>query len=392
MNLHRRVILVVLDSVGIGALPDASSYGDEGADTLGHIAAQNRGLHLPHLAELGLGHIEGVSGIPRTAHPGGAFGRAMEHAKGKDTTTGHWEIAGLHHDLVFPYFPEGFPEALIREFSRRIGRGVLGNKPASGTEIIDEFGEAHMESGSPIVYTSSDSVFQVAMHESVIPLEEQYRICAIARELLTGEWAVGRVIARPFTGTPGAFRRTSNRKDYSISPPGSTIIDHVSAAGLPATGVGKISDIFAGQGLTTSFKTADNAEGIDRTIALAREGGRGLVFTNLVDFDMLYGHRRDPAGYAECLEAFDARLPELMGALHAGDLLILTADHGNDPTFRGTDHTREYIPILCAGPGVRAGASIGTRRSFADIAATIAEYLAVPAPPAGTSFYAEIRS
>jgi phosphopentomutase len=391
-DLEKRVVLVVLDSVGIGEAPDAAAFGDAGSDTLRHIAERVAGFKVPNLARLGLAGIEGLSYLPVSGSFNGAFGRAVEVAKGKDTTSGHWEIAGLHHDLIFPYFPEGFPAAFIAEFEKRIGRKIIGNKVASGTEIIDELGDEHVRTGSPIVYTSSDSVFQIAMHESVIPIEEQYRICSIAREMLTGDVAVGRVIARPFTGSSGAFKRTANRKDYSVLPPGDTLLDKVKASGLPVGAVGKIYDIFAGQGVTESLKTADNNEGIDKTIELMRRQKGGLIFTNLVDFDMLFGHRRDPQGYASCLMEFDARLPEILSALKPGDLFILTADHGNDPTFRGTDHTREYVPIVVAGSIVASGASLGTRSTFADIAATAAAHLGISSTLYGTSFYADITA
>lgn len=391
-DLEKRVVLVVLDSVGIGEAPDAEVFGDSGSNTLGHIAEHVSNFSIPHLAQLGLAGIEGVDYLPLPEAFAGAFGRAMEVARGKDTTSGHWEIAGLHHDLLFPYFPEGFPPEIIAAFESRIGRSIIGNKVASGTEIIEELGDEHVRTGSPIVYTSSDSVFQIAMHEIVIPIEEQYRICSIAREILTGDVAVGRVIARPFTGVSGAYKRTANRKDYSVLPPGNTLLDLVKAAGLPVGAVGKIYDIFAGQGVTESLKTADNQEGIDRTIELMQRQSGGLIFTNLVDFDMLFGHRRDPKGYATCLMEFDARLPEILAALRTGDLLIITADHGNDPTFRGTDHTREYVPVVIAGSTVKAGMNIGTRSTFADMAATAAEHLGIPSTLYGTSFYADITA
>jgi phosphopentomutase len=335
-----------------------------------------------------------VNYLPLSQPFTGAFGRAKEVAKGKDTTSGHWEIAGLHHDLVFPYFPQGFPDDFIAEFESRIGRKIIGNKVASGTEIIDELGDEHVRTGSPIVYTSSDSVFQIAMHEGIIPLEEQYRICAAAREMLTGEVAVGRVIARPFTGNSGAYKRTSNRKDYSVVPPGETLLDKVKSAGFPVGGVGKIYDIFAGKGLTESLKTADNQEGVDKTIELMKRQKGGLIFTNLVDFDMLFGHRRDPIGYAACLMEFDARLPKIIAALKPGDLLVITADHGNDPTYPGTDHTREYIPLIAYTPAQKSGArDIGIRKSFGDVGATVYQALTGELPPhaiAGRSFLSEM--
>lgn len=387
-----RVILIVLDSVGIGALPDAAKYGDEGSDTLGHIIESIPEFDLPNLRSMGLGNIEGVEGFSNADSPSGAFGRAREHAAGKDTTTGHWEIAGLHHDLSFPYFPNGFPQELMSEFESRIGTGTLGNKVASGTVIIDELAAEHFKTGYPIVYTSADSVFQIAMHEDVIPLERQYEICNIARDLLVGDNAVARVIARPFVGTEGNYKRTPNRKDFSLEPPGKTILDLAVQQGLPVTGVGKIKDIFAGQGVSISIKTTDNSDGIDKTIAAMSEDSGGLIFTNLVDFDMLYGHRRDVQGYGEALMLFDRRLPEIQAAMREEDVLILTADHGNDPVHTGTDHTREHVPILVFGDSIQSGAAIGTRNSFADIGATIADILKLGATSAGQSFYDSIRN
>jgi phosphopentomutase len=387
MGQVQRAILVVLDSVGIGGAPDAAQYGDEGANTLGNIARAVGGLHLPNLARLGIGNLIPIEGVPPAERPVGAYGRLTEMSPGKDTTTGHWELAGVPLDSPFPTYPDGFPADLIAEYERRIGRRVLGNYPASGTVIIQELGEEHMRTGYPIVYTSADSVFQVAAHEEIIPIEELYRICGIARELLSGEHAVGRVIARPFVGQQrGAFTRTERRRDFSLPPPKPTILDRVKEAGLEVMGVGKIEDIFAHRGLTQSNHTGNNMDTLDAILQFVSQGDRGLIFANLIDFDMLYGHRNNPRGYADTLEAFDRRLPELLAALRPGDLLILTADHGNDPTTPSTDHSREQVPLLLAGPQVRPGAELGTRSTFADVAATIAELLRVEPPPAGVSF------
>lgn len=386
MSSFRRVILVVLDSVGIGSLPDAQLYGDEGSHTLGHIYQKVGGLKIPNLLALGLGHIEG-SMLPKVEQlPLGSYGRAMEQSAGKDTTTGHWEIAGSILEEAFPTFAGGFPKELMEDFEKSIDRKCIGNVVASGTEIIQRLGDEHMRTGSPIVYTSADSVFQIAMHEDVIPLTEQYEICKKARALLTGPWAVGRVIARPFEGESGNYRRTKNRKDFALQPP-DNLLSALQQAGGGVIGVGKIHDIFDGKGIDVSYKTADNEEGIKKTGELIRSGEGRLIFTNLVDFDMLYGHRRDPEGYAHCLEAFDKELPVWMKDMKEDDMLIITADHGNDPTWHGTDHTREYIPVLCYGKNVKEGVDIGTRSTFADIAATIAEALdVVLTEPKASSF------
>ncbi|GAB6933537.1 phosphopentomutase [Calditerricola satsumensis] len=385
-----RIFLVVLDSVGIGALPDAADYSGEGANTLGHIA-EAVGLSLPNLATLGLGNIAPLKGIPPAAAPKAHYGKMAEISAGKDTTTGHWELMGIHTKVPFKTYPNGFPPELIAEFERRIGRKVLGNKPASGTAIIEELGEEHMRTGAVIVYTSADSVFQVAAHEEVIPLEELYRICEIARELtLRDEYAVTRVIARPFVGKPGAFVRTANRRDYSVKPPAPTVMNRLADAGYDVIALGKISDIYAGEGVTEAIKTASNEDGVDKLLEVAQRSFRGLAFLNLVDFDAKYGHRRDPQGYAQALEAFDRRVPEILAALREGDLLILTADHGNDPTHRGTDHTREYVPLLVWHPALREGRSLGLRETFADVGATVADNFGVTPPAIGTSFLAEI--
>jgi phosphopentomutase len=387
--MYRRVIWIVLDSVGIGEMPDAAEYGDAGSNTLGNIARQ-RPLRLPNLGALGLGNIAPLEGIPPAPSPQGAFGRCALASPGKDTTTGHWEMAGIVLGKPFPLFPDGFPAVLMREFELRAGRGTLGNKPASGTEIIKELGEEHQRTGKLIVYTSADSVFQIAAHEETVPIEEQYRICEIARDLLRGEWEVGRVIARPFTGTPGAYTRTANRHDYAVPPPEGMLLDRLSEAGVPVHSVGKIADIFLGRGVATSAKTKSNAEGMAKTLAAARQVVRGLIWVNLVDFDMLYGHRNDVEGYARALEAVDAWVPELRSALREEDLLIFTADHGCDPTTPSTDHSREYVPVLASGARVR-GVELGTRASLADMGQTIAENFGVRAP-AGASFLPAIQA
>ena len=388
--MKKRMILVVLDSVGIGELPDAGQYGDMGAHTLGNILKVRGKLALPNLYRLGLADIEN-SRLPKPdGAPLGAFGRAAERTAAKDTTSGHWEIAGLPMDVPFRTYPNGFPKDFIEEYEKRIGRKTLCNRPASGTAVIQELGDEHVKTGSPIVYTSADSVFQVAAHEEVIPLDELYRICEIAREMLVGENLVGRVIARPFAGVSGAYKRTENRKDYAVSPPGDTILDALYAKGLTTVGVGKIEDIFYHRGISISDHTHTNPEGIDVTLRMIKDGTGDFIFTNLVDFDMLYGHRNDVEGYAAGLEYFDSRLPELCDALREGDLLLITADHGCDPTTPSTDHSREYIPIVVTGKSVKAGADIGTRESFADIGATVYEYLTGGAWNNGTSFLKDI--
>nr|MBO2478209.1 phosphopentomutase [Bacillota bacterium] len=332
-----------------------------------------------------------LPGVPPDPAPIGCFGRMAEQAAGKDTTTGHWELAGVILDRPFPVYPNGFPREVIDAFTAAIGRGVLGNKPASGTAIIDELGEEHMRTGKPIVYTSADSVFQIAAHEEIIPVEQLYEMCQIAREILQGEHAVGRVIARPFVGQPGNFQRTARRKDFSLPPPRPTVLDRLVAAGVPVFSVGKIEDIFAGQGITAGQRTKNNMETVDGVISRLRtEAGPCLVFANCIDFDMLYGHRNDPEGMARALAEFDARVPEILDSLRPGDLLIVVGDHGNDPTTPSTDHSREYTPLLCYSPNGRAGVSLGTRATFADVAATLAEYFAVEPPEAGTSFLKDV--
>ncbi len=372
----RRVVWIVLDSVGIGEMPDAEAYGDKGSDTLGHIARQ-RQLRLPNLCRLGLANIKPLTGLAPAAAPLGAFGRAALASPGKDTTTGHWEMAGIHLEKPFPLFPHGFPPEVMDEFERRIGRGTLGNKAASGTEIIKELGEEHMLTGSPIVYTSADSVFQVAAHEEVIPLFELYKICETAREILRGKYEVGRVIARPFLGEPGSFTRTSNRHDYAVPPPKGMLLDVLEKQGIEVFGVGKISDIFLGRGIRESETTRNNADGMAKTLAAMKSLERGLIFVNLVDFDQLYGHRNDVEGYARALEEVDAWLPALEAKLGGEDLAIFTADHGCDPTTPSTDHSREYVPVLTYGKTARAGVDLGLRETLSDIGQTVAENFGV---------------
>lgn len=368
-----RVVLIVLDSVGIGAMPDADRWGDEGADTLGHIA-ELRGLHVPNLQRLGLSNIRPLRGLEPVNSPEACYGRCALLSNGKDTTTGHWEIAGIILERAFPTYPQGFPPEIIARFIEETGvPGVLGNVPASGTEIIRELGEEHIRTGKPIVYTSADSVFQIAAHEEVIPVDRLYAMCEKARAILRGEHEVGRVIARPFVGEPGNFRRTERRRDFAVPPPRENLLVALADAGLDVVSVGKIASIYDYAGITRALPSKDNAQGIDQTIAALCEPTRGLIFTNLVDFDMLYGHRRDVEGYARALEYFDARLPEIEAALKDDDLLILAADHGNDPAFHGTDHTREYTPLLVTGRRARRGVDLGTRRSLADIGQTIAD-------------------
>jgi phosphopentomutase len=388
-----RVVLMILDSVGIGALPDADQYDDVGVHTLGHIATSQHGLHLPHLAALGLGNIESMQGVAPVKSPQAYFGKMKEISKGKDTTTGHWEMMGIYTEQAFKTYPNGFPAALIQRFEERTGRKVIGNKPASGTEIMAGLGKEQMETGSLIVYTSADSVFQIAAHEEVIPIDELYRICEIARELILDErFAVVRVIARPFVGEPGNFIRTAHRRDYSVKPPGKMVLHHLVEAGRDVIAIGKISDIYAGEGITTSIHTESNMDGVDQLIRVLQQSFTGLVFINLVDFDAKFGHRRDPVGYAEALQAFDQRLPQIFAALQATDCLIITADHGNDPTHHGTDHTREYTPLLVFSKSfTKASKPLGIRKTFADVGATIAEIFQVVAPPIGESFYHELE-
>ncbi len=370
----RRAVLITLDGVGVGALPDAADYGDEAAATLQHVAGRCGGLVLPNLQKMGLGNIVPVPGVPPADAPGAAFGRMRERSAGKDTTTGHWELAGLTLEVPFPTFPRGFPPAVIEAFRRETGLLPLGNVAASGTEILRELGEEHLKTGRPIVYTSVDSVFQIAAHEEILPVERLYELCRIARRILE-PFRVGRVIARPFTGACAAdFKRTPRRHDFSIPPTGETILDRLENVGLTVFGVGKIRDIFAGRGITGSAASESNADGMEKTLDAFLAMDRGLVFTNLVDFDMLYGHRLDWRGFGRALEEFDRWLPRLLGNLLPTDLLVITADHGCDPTTPGTDHTREYVPLLVWRHGLERGRNLGVRESFADVAATLAEF------------------
>ncbi|MEZ4867725.1 MAG: phosphopentomutase [Caldilineaceae bacterium] len=381
-----RITVIVLDSVGCGDAPDAAAYGDETANTLAHVAGAVGGLKLPNLGKLGMGNLTTIKGVSPTERADGVFGRLTEVSAGKDTTTGHWELAGVILERPFPTYPAGFPKTLLASYQAQIGREVLGNYPASGTEIIKALGEEHLRTGKPIVYTSADSVFQVAAHEAIIPIEELYRICQIARDLLIGEHAVGRVIARPFVGQPGNFTRTEQRKDFSLAPPSATLLDAVNAAGQDVIGIGKIEDIFAHRGLTVSEHSGNNMAGVDAILKYLAMQNRGLIFANLVDFDSLYGHRNDPQGYGAALEAFDRRLPTVMRSLQDDDALIITADHGNDPTTAGTDHSRERVPYLMYGRQIRKNYDLGTRTSFADVAATVAELLNVSWYGPGSSF------
>ena len=385
-----RVIWIVLDSVGIGEMPDADKYGDAGSDTLGNIARQ-RPLHLPNLSRLGLTNIKPLTGLPAVAAPIGAYGKCALASPGKDTTTGHWEMAGIHLEEPLPLFPHGFPPEIMGPFEERIGRKTLGNKAASGTEIIDELGEEHVRTGSPIVYTSADSVFQVAAHEDVIPLFELYKICETARALLRGPYEVGRVIARPFVGAPGAFTRTSNRHDYAVAPPKGMLLDQLQAKGIDVMSVGKIFDVFLGRGIGDHEKTKTNADGMAKTLTAMDDHKDGLIFVNLVDFDMLYGHRNNVEGYAKALEEVDAWLPSLETKLAPNDLVILTADHGCDPTTPSTDHSREYVPVLAFGPHAKHNVDLGTRDTLSDIGQTIAQNFGTQIG-VGRSFLADISA
>ncbi len=390
-DMDKRIIWIVLDSVGMGAMPDAYLYGDEGAHTLGNISKQIGGLHMPHMQGLGLGNIEGMRGIEPVINPKGSYARLAELSVGKDTTTGHWEMVGVHTKEGFPTYPKGFPKQVINKFEQRIGREILANYPASGTEIIAKLGQEHVETGKPIVYTSADSVFQIAAHEDVISVDELYKICKIAREILVGPHGVARVIARPFKGKSGEFERTANRRDFALLPPHKTVLDHMKGKGLDVIGVGKIEDIFAGQGITKAIHTSSNADGINTTIELIKQESTGLIFTNLVDFDMKWGHRNDPVGYGRALEAFDAQLPEIIGNMKAEDVLFITADHGCDPTMPGTDHSREYVPFIIYGQGIKQNINMKTRKSFADIGQTICELFNLPQLPIGESFLSLIK-
>ncbi|HWT74920.1 MAG TPA: phosphopentomutase [Mobilitalea sp.] len=388
----KRVFIIVLDSVGIGELPDADLYGDVGSHTL-YAASTSSFFHMPNMKKLGLFHIDGVKEkfpeIKDNTSFEGTVARMAEKSKGKDTTTGHWEIAGVISEKPFPTYPNGFPEEILKPFEEKTGRKVICNKPYSGTDVIRDYGKEHVETGALIVYTSADSVFQIAAHEEVVPLEELYRYCEIARALLTGKHGVGRVIARPFTGTYPDYKRTANRHDFSLEP-STTMMDLMKEKGLDTLAVGKIYDIFAGKGITDTVRTHDNAEGIEKTIERVGRDFEGLCFVNLVDFDMVYGHRNDVDGYAKAITYFDEQLPRIIEGLRDDDILIVTADHGCDPSTPSTDHSREYIPLVIYGNKVKRGVNLGTRQSFSDIAATILEYFQMEQKVAGTSFLKEI--
>lgn len=387
----KKVIMIVTDSMGVGAMPDAQNYGDLGADTFGHILKRCGSLQIPNLIRLGIGNIDGISwGNLAVSDPVGCFGKMAELSRGKDTTTGHWEIAGLRTEVPFKTYPEGFPADFMEAFEKEIGIGCLGNYPASGTEIIEVLGPEHEATGKPIVYTSADSVFQIAANIDVVPLERLYEICRIARRLLVGDWACGRVIARPYVIRDGKRERTPDRRDYAVTPPADTLLDHVSGGGKVMYGVGKIGDIFNEKGLTENIHTVSNMDGVDKTLEAMKQDFTGFIFTNLVDFDSKYGHRRDPEGYGRCIEEFDARLPEIMGAMGDEDVLMILADHGNDPVHTGTDHTREYVPLLVYGKGLKQGVNLGTRTTFADAGATVADLLGVEPLNIGTSFKEDI--
>lgn len=386
----KRVIWIVIDSVGIGELPDAHLYNDEGSNTLENIYKNVKDFSLPTLESLGLGLIDGVKIIPKVEKPKGAYGKSIEKSPGKDTTTGHWEMTGIILDKPFPTFTEkGFPQEFIEKFQKEIGSEVIGNYAASGTQIIQDLGDEHVMTGKPIVYTSADSVFQIAAHEDVIPLEELYRICEIARKLLVGDLSVGRVIARPFVGSSGNYTRTSNRHDFSLKPTGETVLNKVQDGSLAVMGVGKIYDIFAGEGVSHVLKMKDNDEGMNKILEFMRSDKCGLIFANLVDFDMLYGHRNDVEGYAKALKTFDEKLPKIIDEMSSEDVLIINSDHGCDPTTSSTDHSREYIPILIYGEGIKS-VNLGIRETFADIGATVCELLGVEVIENGTSFAKEL--
>jgi phosphopentomutase len=384
-----RITLIVLDGAGIGAMPDAPEWGDAGSDTFGHIC-ESRDVRLPNLQSLGLGNIRSLAGVEAIENPRGDYGKCALRSNGKDTTTGHWEMAGIILERAFPTYPNGFPQSIIDQFIARTHvPGILGNIPASGTEIIKDLGAEHVKTGKPIVYTSADSVFQIAAHEEIIPLDRLYEICAAARDILRGEHEVGRVIARPFLGAPGSFYRTENRHDYAVPPPRENLLPLLQSHGLDVVCIGKIASIYDSAGVTQDLTAKNNEQSIDQTIRALRDHTRGLIFSNLVDFDMLYGHRRDTEGYARALEHFDSRWPEIEAAMNEDDLVIITADHGNDPTYPGTDHTREYAPLIVFGKRARGGVNLGTRSSLADIGQTIAENF-VLGLKTGRSFLSEI--
>lgn len=389
MENKKRVFLIVLDSFGIGEMPDAKKYGDEGSSTLAAIVKSEK-YDTPNLEKLGLFNIEGVNCKENVENPLGSFARLAESSNGKDTTTGHWEMAGIISENPFPTFPNGFPEDFLEEYSKRVGRKILCNKPYSGTEVIKDYGRKHLETGSLIVYTSADSVFQVAGHEDVISLEELYRCCEIAREMLQGDLGVGRVIARPFVGKEGSFERTRNRHDYALDPTGPIVMDDLVKNGFDSIGVGKIYDIFAGKSVEESYKMEDNIDGMNITLDLCDKDFNGLCFVNLVDFDMIYGHRNDVDGYANAASEFDKQLGQMMDKLREDDIVIITADHGCDPSTESTDHSREYVPMIIFGDKIKAGVNLKTRNTFADIGKTIADIFGIESPIPGTSFYKEV--
>ncbi|WP_035291777.1 MULTISPECIES: phosphopentomutase [Clostridiaceae] len=382
-----RVIWIVLDSVGMGEMPDSVKFGDVGCNTIGNVSSKLGGLKLPNMEKLGLGNIEGMKNINKVENPIGCFGRFAEMSDGKDTTTGHWEMCGIQLDKPFPTYPQGFPKEVVEAFEKAIGRKILGNKPASGTAILDELGEEHIKTGCPIVYTSADSVFQIAAHEDIYSVEELYKICQIARDMLVGEHAVARVIARPFVGeAKGNFTRTSNRRDFSLKPIHETVLDKLKASKLNVMAVGKIEDIFQGAGITEAVHTKDNMDGVDKTLEYMKEDKNGLIFTNLVDFDMKWGHRNNAEEYGRGLEAFDVRLAEIMEQMKDDDILFITADHGCDPTTEGTDHTREYVPFLAYGKALSKGKDLKTRKTFSDMGQTVADIFKIEPIKNGESF------
>ncbi|HEX7401706.1 MAG TPA: phosphopentomutase, partial [candidate division Zixibacteria bacterium] len=386
-----RIILIVLDSCGVGELPDAKLYGDEGSNTLVNTAKAVGGLKLPHLQKLGLGNIVPILEVNPNPKAQASFGKMAEVSPGKDSTTGHWEMMGLILQKPFPVYPQGFPKEIIEQFEKSIGRKSLGNKPASGTEIIQELGEEHVSTGRPIVYTSADSVFQIAAHEEVIPVVELYRICEIARKIMTGEHGVARVIARPFMGKPGSFKRTERRRDFSLPPPSKMVLDLLHENNIPVIGIGKIEDLFVGRGMSTSIHTGNNSDGMDKLEESIKIFKRGLIFINLVDFDMLWGHRNDASGFATGLEDFDRRLPETLDQLTEEDILIITADHGCDPTTASTDHSREYVPLVVYGKSLKSNVNLGVRESFSDLGATVAEIFQIEGTGNGKSFLKDIK-
>lgn len=390
--LFKRIHLIVLDSVGIGEAPDAADFDDLGSDTLGHIARECGGLNMPNMSALGLSNIREIQGVPKAEKPLAYFTKMQEASIGKDTMTGHWEIMGLYIDTPFRVFPEGFPDELIARIEAKTGRKVIGNKAASGTEIIAELGEEHVRTGAIIVYTSADSVLQIAAHEEIVPLKELYEICEFCREItLDDPYMLGRIIARPFVGTPGEFKRTANRHDYALKPFGRTTMNELKDAGFDVIALGKISDIYDGEGITEAIRTVSNMDGMDKLVAAMSKDFNGLSFVNLVDFDALYGHRRDPGGYGNALEEYDKRLPEVMDKMTADDLLIITADHGNDPTYKGTDHTREFVPLLVYSLRFKEGGELPVRQTFADLGATVAENFGVTMPEHGVSFLKALK-